>query len=71
MGTSRQEKINFSDGLKDQSGLNQDGEAEITPTARGRLIPEKTTGQHPVDSVCGILDGVCDVDIYLEEIRGR
>ena len=71
MGTARQGKIIFSDGLKDESGLNQDREAEITPTARGLLITEETTGQHPVDRVCGILDGVCDVDSYVEEIRGR
>ena len=71
MRTSRQGTIIFSDGLRDESGLNQDREAEIAPTARGLLIPKKTTGQHPVGRVCGILDGVCDVDSYVEEIRGR
>ena len=70
MCTARQGKVIFSDGLRDRSGLNQDREAEIAPRARGLLIPEKTTGQHPVDRVCGILDGVRDVDSYVEEIRG-
>ena len=69
--TSRRGKINFAAGLRDELGLIQDREAEFTPTARGLLITEETTGQHPVDRVCGILDGICDVDIYLEEIRGR
>ncbi len=71
MRTARQGKMKFSDGLRDESGLNQDREAEIAPSVRGLLITEETTGQHPVDRVCGILDGICDVDIYLEEIRGR
>lgn len=56
---------------RNQFGLNQDAEVEITPTAQGLLIEKQEAAQHPVDSVCGILDGNCEVDKYLEEIRGR
>ena len=71
MRTSRQGTVIFSDGLRDESCLNQDREAEsVAPSARGLLIPKKTTEQHPVDRVCGILDGVCDVDSYVEEMIG-
>ena len=53
--------------LRDQFGLNQDAEIEFTPTAQGTAHPK--TGRRrstPVDRVCGILDGICDVDDYLE-----
>ena len=57
--------------LRDQFDLNQDAEVEITPTSQGLLIQKQTAAQHPVDRVRGLLDGICDVDEYLEEIRGR
>ena len=71
MSISKRGEITISKGLRDQFGLDQDAEVEITPTARGLLIQKQTSAQHPVDRVCGILDGICDVDIYVEEIRGR
>lgn len=71
MRISKRGQITIPKQLRDQFGLSQDGEVEITPTARGLLIQKKTAAQHPVDRVCGILDGICDVDKYLEEIRGR
>ena len=71
MRISKQGRITIPKRLQDQFGLCQDAEVEITPTARGLLIQKQSAGQHPVDRVYGILDGICDVDEYLEEIRGR
>ena len=71
MRISKRGQITIPKRLRDQFGLNQDAEVEITPTAQGLLIQKQTAGRHPVDRVCGILDGICDVDKYLEEIRGR
>ena len=71
MRISRRVLISISKRLRDQCGLNKDAEVEITQTDRGLLIQKQTEAQHPVDRVCGILDGICDVDKYLEEIRGR
>ena len=71
MGISRQGRFSLPARMNDQFGLNQNVEADITPTARGLLIQEKSEAQHPVERVYGILDGICDVDGYLEEIRGR
>ncbi len=71
MRVSKRGQITIPKRLRDQFGLSQDAEVEITPTARGLLIQKQTAEQHPVDRVCGILDGICDVDEYLEEIRGR
>ncbi len=71
MRVSKRGRITIPKRLRDQFGLNQDAEIEITPTAQGLLIQKQAQAQHPVDRVCGILDGICDVDKYLEEIRGR
>jgi AbrB family looped-hinge helix DNA binding protein len=71
MRISKRGQITIPKRLRDQFGLNQDAEVEITPTAQGLLIQKQTAAQHPVDRVCGILDGICDVDEYLEKIRGR
>ena len=51
-------------------------EVEITPTEKGLLIRKRTTAEHPVDRVYGILGGGAlgegvSVDDYIEEIRGR
>ena len=71
MRKSSQGRFSLPKRLNDQFGLIQDAEAKITPTAGGLIIQEKSEAQHPVDRVYGILDGICDVDKYLEEIRGR
>ncbi len=71
MRISKRGQITIPKLLRDQFGLNQDAEVEITATAQGLLIRKQTAAQHPVDRVCGILDGICDVDEYLEEVRGR
>lgn len=60
---------------RDRFGTQQKTEAEISPTRKGLLIKKRTTTQHPVDRVYGILgkdalgEGV-SVDEYIEEIRG-
>ena len=57
-------------------GLHHNVEIEINPTEDGLLIRKKTSSDHPVDRVYGILgsgalgEGV-GVDEYIEEIRGR
>ena len=56
--------------------MNHNVEVEITPTEKGLLIQKKTTAEHPVDRVSGILGGEAlgegvSVDDYIEEIRGR
>ena len=71
MRISRRGQITIPKRLRDQFDLNQDAEVEITPTSQGLLIQKQTAAQHPVDRVRGLLDGICDVDEYLEEIRGR
>jgi AbrB family looped-hinge helix DNA binding protein len=71
MRISKRGQITIPKRLRDQFGLYENAEVEITPTARGLLIQKHTEEQHPVDRVCGILDGISDVDNYLEEIRGR
>ena len=46
-------------------------EGEITPTDKGLLIQKRTTAQHPVDRIYGILGRGGNTDDYIEEIRGR
>ena len=56
--------------------MHHEVEVEISPTEQGLLIRKKTTAEHPVDRVYGILDGDAlgegvSVDDYIEQIRGR
>ncbi|MXY21034.1 MAG: NUDIX domain-containing protein [Dehalococcoidia bacterium] len=46
-------------------------EVEITPTNEGLLTQKRTTAQHPVDRIYGLLDRGGNTDDYIEEIRGR
>ena len=71
MRISERGQITIPKRLRDRFGMNQDVEVEITPTEDGLLIQKRTASKHPVDRVSGILDGVVDVDQYIEEIRGR
>ena len=64
-------KLPSPNGCETSSVSARMREVEITPTARGLLIQKQSAEQHPVDRVSGILDCICDVDRYLEEIRGR
>ena len=71
MRISERGQITIPKRLRERFGMSQDVEVEITPTEDGLLIQKRTASKHPVDRVSGILDGVVDVDQYIEEIRGR
>ena len=76
MRVSERGQITIPKHLRERFGMNHNVEVEITPTERGLLIRKRTTAEHPVDRVYGILgkdalgEGV-SVDDYIEEIRGR
>ena len=71
MRISERGQITIPKRLRDRFGMNKDVEVDITPTEHGLLIQKRAAAQHPVERVSGILDGVGDVDRYIEEIRGR
>ena len=71
MRISESGQITIPKRFRDRFGMNQDVEVEITPTEHGLLIQKRSAAQHPVEKVSGILDGVGDVDQFIEEIRGR
>ena len=71
MRISERGQITIPKRFRDRFGMNQDVEVEITATEHGLLIQKRSAAQHPVEKVSGILDGVDDVDQYIEEIRGR
>ena len=47
MRISKRGQITIPKRLRDQFGLNQDAEVEITPTAQGLLIQKQTAGAAP------------------------
>lgn len=51
--------------------MHHNVEVEITPTEKGLLIQKRTTAQHPVDRIYGLLGRGGNTDDYIEEIRGR
>lgn len=77
MRISERGQITIPKRLRDRYGMGHNVEVEVTPTDEGLLIRKRTAGDHPVDRVKGILDGIeqagiaSDVDEYIEEIRGR
>ena len=71
MKISERGQITIPKRFRDRFGMHKDVEIEITPTERGLLIQKRTAVKHPVEKVSGILDGVVDVDRYIDEIRGR
>ena len=71
MRISERGQITIPKWLRDRFGMYKDVEVEITPTEYGLLIQKRTAAKHPVERVSGILDGIGDVDQYIEEIRGR
>ena len=71
MHISERGQITIPKRLRDRFGMNKDVEVDITPTEHGLLIQKRAAVRHPVERVSGILDGVGDVDQYIEEIRGR
>lgn len=70
MKISERGQITIPKRLRDRFGMHKGVEVEITPTERGLLIQKRTAVKHSVERVSGILDGVVDVDQYIEEIRG-
>ena len=76
MKISERGQITIPKHLRERFGMNRNVEVEISPTEQGLLIRKRTTAEHPVDRVYGILgkdalgEGV-SVDDYIEEIRGR
>ena len=73
MRISEQGRITIPKLLRDRYGMNRNVEVEIAPTDEGLLIRKRTTAEHPVDRIAGILDDSFEgeVDEYIEEIRGR
>lgn len=73
MKISERGQVTIPKPLRDRYGMNHNVEVEITPTEEGLLIQKRTTLDHPVDRISGILDGTFagGVDEYIEEIRGR
>ena len=76
MRISERGQITIPKALRNRFGLHHNVEVEISPTDHGLLIRKRTTAEHPVDRVYGILgrdalgEGV-SIDDYIEEIRGR
>jgi AbrB family looped-hinge helix DNA binding protein len=76
MRISERGQITIPKHLRQRFGMHHEVEVEISPTEQGLLIRKKTTAEHPVDRVYGILDGDAlgegvSVDDYIEQIRGR
>ena len=72
MRISERGQITIPKHLRERFGMNHNVEVEISPTEQGLLIRKRTTAEHPVDRIVGILDGAdFDIDEYIEEIRGR
>ena len=71
MKISERGQITIPKELRDRFGMHKDVEVEITPTEQGLLIQKRTAAKHPVERVSGILDGIADVDQYIDEMRGR
>ena len=76
MRISERGQITIPKHLRERFGMNHNVEVDISPTEQGLLIRKRTTAEHPVDRVYGILgrdalgEGV-SVDDYIEEIRGK
>lgn len=71
MRVSKRGQITIPRHLRERFGMHHNVEVEITPTERGLLIQKRTTAQHPVEGVYGILGRSGNTDDYIEEIRGR
>lgn len=71
MHISERGQITIPKPLRERYGMNHNVEVEITPTEDGLLIRKRTTAEHPVERVYGVLGQGGSTDEYLEEIRGR
>ncbi len=71
MRISKCGQITIPKHLRERFGMRHNVEVEITPTDKGLLIQKRTTAQHPVERVYGILGRGGNTDDCIEEIRGR
>ena len=76
MRISERGQITIPKHLRERFGMHRNVEVDISPTENGLLVQKKTTAQHPVDRVSGILGPdalgeAANVDEYIEQIRGR
>ena len=72
MRISERGQITIPKKLRDRYGMHHDVEVEVAPTEGGILIRKRTTAEHPVDRVYGILAVPgWNTDEYMAEIRGR
>ena len=71
MRISERGQITIPKPLRERFGMNHHVEVEITPTEGGLLIRKRTTAEHPVARVYGLLGRGRNTDDFIEEIRGR
>ena len=71
MHISERGQITIPKPLRERYGMNHNVEVEITPTEEGLLIRKRTTAEHPVERVYGLLGHDGSTDDFLDEIRGR
>ena len=55
MRVSERGQITIPRALRERFGLHHNVEIEMAPTDHGLLIRKRTTAEHPVDRVYGIL----------------
>ena len=70
MRVSERGQITIPNYLRERFGMHHNMEVEITPTEKGLLIQKRTTVQHPVDRIYGLLGRGGNTDDYIENIRG-
>jgi len=71
MRISERGQITIPKFMRERFGLNGDVEVELKPTSDGLVIRKRSLGEHPVDSVLGILKHPSNTDEYIERVRGR
>lgn len=71
MRISERGQVTIPKALRDRFGMNQNVEVEITPTGEGLLVRKRTTAQHPVERVFGVLARKANTDEILDEMRGK
>ena len=71
MRVSKRGQITIPKRLRYQYSMHCGVDIEVIPLRNGILIKKRTTDQHPVDRVYGLLCKQENVDEYVEEIRGR
>ena len=64
MYISERGQITIPKPLRDRYGMNRNVEVEIKPTEDGLLIRKRTTADHPVERVYGLLGHVGSTDDF-------